>query len=204
MESRLRAGSCRHVSLLVEMAMEAPRHQKSSDVRRVAESDGQGDGPQREGSQSILWKYVKPGSHLIRSTNDDFQIFNRKSSFGPRIVGFFFNQKCRLSSTLRPYYCCHQRPSWESRSHIPGVPGGRGRAGRGGQGRASSPGAGEAPPSRVAAGDIPVPSPSRAWGGRRGLSSAFLSSSSVSHRLRTHQPSLSPASAHHPAAAARR
>lgn len=203
MESWLYAGSCQHASLLVETAMEAPRHQKSSDVHRTAESDGRGDGPQREGSQSILWKYVKPGSHLTRSTNSDFQIFNRKSSFGPQIV-HFFNQKCWLSSTMRLYYCCHQRPSWESCSCILGVPGGWGHAGRGGKGRASSPGAGEAPPSRVAAGDIPVPSPSRGWGGCRGLSSTFLSSSSVSHRLRTHQPSFSPASTHHPTAAARR
>lgn len=53
----------------------------------------------------------------------------------------------------------------------------------------------------VTAGDVPVgtsPHPVP------GFQCRVLCSSSISHCLRTHQPSLPPASAHHPAAAARR
>lgn len=114
---------------------------------------------QREGSQSILWKYVKPSSHLIRSANGDFRFSIENQLLDPLFLAFF-NHKCRLSSPLRPYYCCHQCPSHESHSCIWAMPGDRGRVGRGGKGRASSPKAGEASPSRVAAGDIPIPSPS--------------------------------------------
>jgi len=91
-ESRLHVGSCRSASLRVEMAVEAPRHQKSSDVCPVAESSGWGDGTQREGSQSIPWKCFEPSSHLIRSTKSDFQMFNRKLSFGSKFV-FSFQPK---------------------------------------------------------------------------------------------------------------
>lgn len=191
--------SCR--ILLLETAMEAPRYWRSSDVHCVAESAGQGDGLQEEGAQSILWKHVGPGSHFFRSTTTDGQIFHRKSSLDPKLLGFS-NQKCRLSSAWRPCYCCHRCPSWESRSCIPAVPGGCGRAG---VGRAEPrPWGSRGSSIEGGSGDTPVPGPAQGWGRHRGLSSMFLSCSSVSHRLRTHQPGLPPAGAHHPAAAARR
>lgn len=157
---------------------------------------GQGDGAPRGGGRDVLWRSVEPGSHLIRSWSHSFQIRNRKSRPGARVVGIFpwkvppFRKR-EAVSLLPP-------PSFQGEPSLsPGVPRRAVLAG-GGTGRASGSGAGEAPPARVAAGDTPVPSAGR------GLSWAFLSSSSISHRLRPHQPSLSPASAHHPAAAARR
>lgn len=78
-------------------------------------------------SQSLPWKYVKPSSHLIRSIDGNAQICNRKSSLGPKSLGFF-SQKYHLSSALTLYYCYHYRFSWDSCSHIPGVLGRVGRA----------------------------------------------------------------------------
>lgn len=114
---------------------------------------------QKEGSQSILWKYIKPNSHLIRSTNSDFRFSVENQLLDPLFLTFF-NHKCWLSSPLRPYYCCHQRPSHESHSCIWAMLGDQGHVIRGGKGRASSPKAGEASSSRVATRDIPIPSPS--------------------------------------------
>lgn len=116
----------------------------------MTKSDVQGHGPWREGSQSLPWKDFKPSSHLIRSIDSNIQICNGKSSFGPQIFGVF---QPKVPSFLSLEAVLLLSPGsllgelfphpWCARSS--------------GKGRASSHGAGEAPPSQVAAGDMPVP-----------------------------------------------
>lgn len=146
-------------------------------------------------SEPPVGNLVKPSSHLIRSIDSNIQICNRKSSFRPQIFGVFqpkvpsflsleaillLSPTCLLGE-LFPHPWC---------------------VGRGGQSRQpwGRRGSSTAGGSRGRA----CPSPFHRWGGCRSLSFVFLSSSSISHCLRSHQPSLSPASAPHPTAAERR
>lgn len=123
---------------------------KILDIHHLTKPNGQGHGLWREGSRSLLWKYVKPSSHLIRSIDSNFQICSRESSFGPQIFGVFqpkvpsflnleailLLSLASLLGKLFPHSSC---------------------VGRGFKGSARSRGAREAPGLQVAAEDTLVP-----------------------------------------------